>query len=139
MLMYLSRALVIFSFMVSALYAQSSLSQRRFSIANETDLSFYLLPKPFEGAEFSSFNPTILPGQTIHTTLSTFDGIRNANGVLAFHLDNHYVFSLVVKDALVSVHGCKSKPVFFHPEEYVCALDDLPTGEKRLLIQRPGQ
>lgn len=139
MLLYFSRVLVIFILLASTLCAQPSLSQRPFSVTNETDLSFYVLPKPFDGAEFSSFNSTIQPGQTIRTTLSTFDGVRNANGVLAFHLDNHYVFSLVVKDAIVSVHGCKSKPVFFHPEEYVCGIDDLPNGEKRLLIQRPGQ
>ena len=139
MILYFYRSVAFFLLLTTSALAVSELSTREFSIANQTDISFSLLPKPFEGASFSSIDSIIQPGQTIQTTLSTADGIRSANGVLAFHLDNHYVFSLVIKDAIVSMHGCKSKPVFYHPEEYVCTLSRLPSGVNQLLIQRPGR
>ncbi len=119
-------------------YAQMSFSTRTFVVSNTSDLAFTLQLRPFEGSQFSDIPLKLLPGEELKTTLSSIDNVRSANGVIVFQMDARYVFSLVIKDAIVSVHGCKSKPVFFHPEEYVCLLTDSDNGEKRLMIQRPS-
>lgn len=116
----------------------NSFSQRHITIINETDLTFDLQTRPFEGADFSSFPFVLSSGSTLKTSLSSFDPRLNANGLILFSLHSGYVFSLIMKDAIVSVHGCKSKNVFYHPEDYVCQLSDTEQGGKKLLITRPS-
>ena len=130
--------LYFFLLMQCVCYAQTPLSTRSFVVSNTSDLTFTLQLRPFEGSQFSETPLKLLPGEALKTTLSSIDSVRNANGVIVFQMDARYVFSLVIKDAIVSVHGCKSKPVFFHPEEYVCLLTDSDNGEKWLTIQRPS-
>ena len=132
-----------FLFFSSAIFANpqslvNAFSQRHITIVNETDLTFDLQTRPFEGSDFTPFPFVLSSGATLQTNLNSFDSQLNANGLILFSLNSGYVFSLIMKDAIVSVHGCKSKNVFFHPEDYVCQLSDTEHGGKKLLIKRPS-
>ena len=115
------------------------MAERMITVVNETDLHFDLQPRAFDGSDFSSFPYTLSAKQSMETILASHDHVSSANGLILFSLSSGYVFSLILKEAAVTMHGCKSKRVFFHPDEYICRLTQSDTGEIRLLIQRPSQ
>jgi len=96
--------------------------QRKLRLINNTAINFSMQPNAFDGGYFSppSFS---MPGQSQQElTLLSYTPPRPANGVLLFMLQDRYVFSVIFKDQSASIHGCKSKTVFFHPDDYTCQL-----------------
>lgn len=95
---------------------------RKLRLINNTSLDFSMQPNAFEGAYFAP--PSFSMSKHSQQDLALVSHIppRPANGVLLFMLQDRYVFSVIFKDQSASVHGCKSKTVFFHPDDYVCQL-----------------
>tara|TARA_B100001989_G_scaffold237287_1_gene199833 strand:- start:1187 stop:1642 length:456 start_codon:yes stop_codon:yes gene_type:complete len=134
-----SRALAIMVFWLS-LATQCyclSLEQRAISVINDTDINFSMQPYPFGNADFSAFSYDLQQYSRVDFHLNSADLIQPANGIVVFMMSGRYVFSLVMKDQSISVHGCKSKNVFYHPAEYVCVLKSEDTGVNTLHIMRP--
>jgi len=121
-----------------AMLADTALSKRPILVTNQSNLSFDVQPKPFDGSYFTPFAYTLFPQSQLSFSLESYNDLSAANGVVVFMLGGRYVFSLVIKDQMISVHGCKSKNVFFHPDDYVCQLKDGSDGIKELLIMRPS-
>ena len=126
----------IFNF-ASTTYGQNVLSERDFKVVNDTDLTFDLQPQAFQGAYYTAFPLELNPSSEILFSLKSYNPIQTANGILIFMLSGRYVFSLVIKEQMVSIHGCKSKNVFYHPEDYVCTITS-SEGKKSLNISRPS-
>ena len=119
----------------SITYGQNTLNERDFRVVNDTDLSFDLQPQAFQGAYYTAFPLELRPSSEILFSLKSYDPIQTANGIMIFMLSGRYVFSLVIKEQMVSIHGCKSKNVFYHPEDYVCSISTFQ-GRKSLNISR---
>ena len=115
----------------------SSLEQRAVSVINDTDINFSMQPYAFGNADFTPFSYELKQHTRVNFNLNSADLVQPANGIVVFMLSGRYVFSLVMKDQSVSVHGCKSKNVFYHPAEYVCTLSGDENGVNKLHIMRP--
>ena len=109
------------------MYANHPLSSlRHIKIINHSELTLSIHHSPYSGSSFGRLEKSVERGQTVD--LELFNEIENANGLLAFSTNDKYLFSLIIKDKVVNVHGCKSKQVFFHPEDYLCTLKKDQTG-----------
>jgi hypothetical protein len=101
--------------------------QRILHISNHSalhfDLSMYLFPNTQIANPVSSIAPTQNATLTLQNDYAPF-----ANATVWFKLDNHTVFSVIMVDKLVSLHGCKSKNTLFHKSNYICQLDETPVG-----------
>lgn len=113
------------------LYADDFTTHREIIIINKTDLTFFIDPRPYESSYFISHDDILSKDKPI--TFKLINDTANANGVISFTLNNGFAFSLFIRDNLVKVYGCKSQPVFFHPEYYFCTVD--LSGEKNNTIQ----
>ena len=111
------------------LYASDFTTRREIIITNATDLTFFIDPRPYEQSYFISNDDILKKDSPI--ILKLHNDTANANGVLSFTLNGSFAFSLFIRDNLIKVYGCKSQPVFFHPEYYFCAVEvNDPTNSK---------
>lgn len=138
MVTYLTRStflLFIVSFF-QTLYANEFITEREIIITNKTDLTFFIDPRPYERSHFISNNDILKKDSPI--TLKLHNANANANGVLSFTLNDGFAFSLFIRDNLIKLYGCKSQPVFFHPEFYFCtvAVDGPTNSQIQLNIQQ---
>ena len=110
-------------------YADNFTTEREIIINNMTDLTFFVDPRPYERSHFISNDDILKKDAPI--TFKLLNENANANGVISFTLNDSFAFSLFIRDNLIKVYGCKSQPVFFHPEYYFCTVvvDD-PTNSK---------
>lgn len=110
--------------------------EREIVITNNTDLTFFVDPRPYEGSYFISNNDLLKKDQPLIFKLRNEN--TNANGVISFTLNDSFAFSLFIRDNLIKIYGCKSQPVFFHPEYYFCTmvLDDPENGKIEMHIKQ---
>ena len=136
----LSRSVLLLTTLFSLCFfeCQAGLDHRSIAIINETDIAFSLQPYAFGTADFSPFSYELKNNSRVDFSLNSPDSIQSANGIVVFMLAGHHAFSLVMKDQIVSVHGCKSKNVFYHPADYVCVLKNSDNGASTLRVMRPS-
>lgn len=102
--------------------ASYDFGQRQLHLINKTDLNFSMQPNAFDDGYFSPPSFSMPQQSEQDLALVSYTPPRPANGVLLFMLQDRYVFSVIFKDQSASIHGCKSKTVFFHPDDYTCQL-----------------